>query len=273
MIDTYTELGEGIFLDKIQNSLFWVDINQSILFSYVNGQVNKYQVVENVSAVLFVEGDQVYLTNRSGIITYHLVSGEINQISKTPAQYSSKEYRANDGIRLSSGVYMYGVMRENPIQNDGALILSRNGVCKVVCKGISIPNTFIRIPNTNSLLITDSFVGVVYKIDFDNLWKTVKGKEKWLDLSHKGATPDGGCISSDGRVFIAIWDGFKILELDLNGKLIQEFKLPVPRPTNCTLDTSENQLFVTSAYEGLTEHDRQKYPLSGSIVTVDISVC
>ena len=271
MIDAYTELGEGIFLDKIQNALFWVDINQSILFSYVDGQVNKHQVVENISTVLFVEGDQVYLTNRSGIISYNLASGGISQISKTPAQYSSKEYRANDGIRVSSGVYMYGVMRDNPIQNDGALILSRNGVCKVVCKGISIPNTFIRIPNTNSLLITDSFVGVVYKIDFDNLWKTVKRKEKWLDLSHKGATPDGGCISSDGRVFLAIWDGFKVLELDLNGRLVREFKIPVPRPTNCTLNTEENQLFITSAYVGLSESDRNKYPLSGSILIKDIN--
>ena len=271
MIDTYTELGEGVFLDEVQNSLFWIDINQSVLFSYVDGQVKKYQVVENVSTVLFVEGDQVYLTNRSGIITYNLASGEINQISKTPAQYSPKEYRANDGVRLSSNVYMYGVMRDNPVKNDGAIILSRDGICKVVYEGISIPNTFIRMPNTNSLLITDSFDGIIYKFDFDGLWKTVKRRIEWSDLIYKNATPDGGCISSDGRIFLAIWDGFKVLELDLNGRLVREFKIPVPRPTNCTLNTEESQLFITSAYEGLSEYDRNKYPLSGSILTIDVN--
>jgi len=267
------DLGEGVYWDSEHDSLFWVDINQSILFSCSNGHIFEYQISENISAVLSVEGGIVCLSNRSGLINYHLASNSISQISRTPSMYSTKEYRANDGVKLGDRLYIYGVMRNEPVKNDGALIVSKDGVSKVICTDISIPNTFIKIPNSQSLLITDSFDGMVYKITFNEAWSSIVSKIKWFDLSHTNTTPDGGCISSDGRVFIAIWDGFKILELDLNGKLIQEFKLPVPRPTNCTLDTSENQLFVTSAYEGLTEHDRQKYPLSGSIVTVDISVC
>ena len=267
------DLGEGVYWHSEHNSLFWVDINHSILFSCSSGHIFKYQISGNASTVLSVEGDFVCLSNRSGLINYHLASGEINQISKTPIQYNSREYRANDGLRLCDNLYMYGVMRDIPTKNDGALILSQNGISKVVHAGIAIPNTFIKIPNSNSLLITDSFEGVVYKITFNEAWSFVVSKVKWYDLSRTNTTPDGGCISTDGRIFIAIWDGFKIVELDLNGKLIQEFNLPVPRPTNCTLDTSESQLFITTAYEGLTEHDRQKYPLSGSILTVDVSAC
>jgi sugar lactone lactonase YvrE len=273
LVNIKSELGEGLYLDGNSGKLFWVDINQSVLFSCAGSQVNKYQIPGNISAVLFAKGDQVYLTNRGGIICYGLMSGKINQISRTPIQYSPKEYRANDGLRLCDSLYMYGVMRDTPIKNDGALILSQDGISKVVHTGMAIPNTFIKTPNSHSLLITDSFEGVVYKITFDEAWSFIISKVKWYDLSHTDTTPDGGCISSDGRIFIAIWGGFKILELDLNGILIQEFKLPVPRPTNCTLDASESQLFVTSAYEGLTEYDRQKYPLSGSILTVDIGVC
>ena len=264
------DLGEGVYWDSEHDSLFWVDINHSILFSCSSGHIFKYQISGNASTVLSVEGDFVCLSNRSGLINYHLASGEINQISKTPIQYNSREYRANDGLRLCDNLYMYGVMRDIPTKNDGALILSQNGISKVVHAGIAIPNTFIKIPNSNSLLITDSFEGVVYKITFNEAWSFVVSKVKWYDLSRTNTTPDGGCISTDGRIFIAIWDGFKIVELDLNGKLIQEFNLPVPRPTNCTLDTSESQLFITTAYEGLTEHNRQKYPLSGSILTVDL---
>ena len=264
------DLGEGVYWHSEHNSLFWVDINHSILFSCSSGHIFKYQISGNASTVLSVEGDFVCLSNRSGLINYHLASGEINQISKALIQYNSREYRANDGLRLCDNLYMYGVMRDIPTKNDGALILSQNGISKVVHAGIAIPNTFIKIPNSNSLLITDSFEGVVYKITFNEAWSFVVSKVKWFDLSRTNTTPDGGCISSDGRIFIAIWDGSKIVELDLNGKLIQEFNLPVPRPTNCTLDTSESQLFITTAYEGLTEHNRQKYPLSGSILTVDL---
>ena len=267
------ELGEGIYWNSELSSLFWVDINQSILFYCFNGHFFEYKIPGNISAVLSVEDDLVCLSNRSGLINYHLASNSIIQISRTPSMYSTKEYRSNDGVKLGDKLYMYGVMRNEPVKDDGALIISNDGISKVVCTGMTIPNTFIKIPNSHSLLVTDSFDRVVYKITFNKEWSSIISKVKWFDLSHTNTTPDGGCISSDGRIFVAIWDGFKIVELDLNGKLVQEYKLPVPRPTNCALDASECQLFVTSAYEGLTEHDRKKYPLSGSILEVDIGVC
>jgi sugar lactone lactonase YvrE len=162
-------------------------------------------------------------------------------------------------------------MLNKAIKDYGALVLSQNGVSRIVYEGISIPNTFIKISNYNSLLITDSFDGIVYKMNFSNSWSSLKGVEKWYDLSHTKTTPDGGCISSDGRIFLAIWDGFKVLELNLDGRLNKEFEVPIPRPTNCTLNTEENQLFITSAYEGLSDYDRNQYPLSGSILTIDIN--
>ncbi|MEL0243844.1 MAG: SMP-30/gluconolactonase/LRE family protein, partial [Gammaproteobacteria bacterium] len=95
-------------------------------------------------------------------------------------------------------------------------------------------------------------------------------KTVWLDLSAEKLTPDGGCISSEGRIFIAIWDGFKIIELDIAGNIVDEFKIPIPRPTSCVLDSKEDRLFVTSAYEGLSGDKRKNYPLSGSIIEVDV---
>jgi sugar lactone lactonase YvrE len=269
-IDIFSELGEGVYWDRTQRSLFWLDINNYKLFKSKDDKVSSYNLVEKASAVLHLEGSKVFLASASGIVYFCLNSKKIVQVSEIPIEYAGDAYRANDGLRLGKELYMYGVMRDKPIKNDGALILSRSGVDKVIHTGVSIPNTFIKIPNSNSLLITDSLEAVVYKIDFNDSWLCVKNKVKWLNLSHTNATPDGGCISSNGRIFLSIWGGFKILELNLDGELISEFKVPVSRPTNCTLNTKEDQLFVTSAYEGLSDHDRKKYPLSGSILTIDI---
>ncbi len=268
-----SKLGEGVYWDEVSESLFWLDILNSKLFKRKKGNDFYYQLVEKASVILDVKKNEIYLANESGIIAFDHNLNTIEVVSYTPDIYASDEYRSNDGLKLKENLYIYGIMLNKPIKGNGALVLSQNGVSRIVYEGISIPNTFIKIPNSHSLLITDSFEGVVYKITFNETWSFIISKVKWFDLSRTNTTPDGGCISSDGRIFIAIWDGFKIVELDLYGKLIQEFRVPVPRPTNCTLDKSENQLFVTSAYEGLTEQDRLKFPLSGSIVTVDISVC
>ena len=94
----------------------------------------------------------------------------------------------------------------------------------------------------------------------------VESKTVWLDLSAEKLTPDGGCISSEGRIFIAIWDGFKIIELDIAGNIVDEFKIPIPRPASCVLDAKEDRLFVTSAYEGLLEIKEKIIPCLGQLL-------
>ncbi|MDC1279817.1 SMP-30/gluconolactonase/LRE family protein [Pelagibacteraceae bacterium] len=271
MLTIHNELGEGIFFDKKNNSLLWLDINKSMLFVFCNKKLEEYQLGKNASAILFVEDKIVTLVDKEGINNFCLISRNINQISKTPMQYCSTKYRANDGIKLDNNLYMYGVMGLDPIKDNGALILSENGKTKIIMKDIAIPNTFIKIPNSNSLLISDSLKQKVFRFDFDNSWNKVINKKEWLSFENSNKVPDGGCISSIGRIFIAIWDGFEILEFDLEGNNIDKFEIPVPRPTNCTLNEKEDQLFVTSAYEGLSDYDYKKYPLSGSIFTIDLN--
>jgi sugar lactone lactonase YvrE len=77
-------LGEGIYWDSEYDSLFWVDINKSILLSCSNGHIFEYKISENISTVLSVKDGIVCLSNRSGLINYHLASNSISKISRTP---------------------------------------------------------------------------------------------------------------------------------------------------------------------------------------------
>jgi len=264
------ELGEGIYFDHCKNTLYWIDINSSTLYRYDYIKCYRYVLKYKVSAVLEVENDQVYLSSEVGIVCYDFESREMNVISEMPENYAHDDYRSNDAIKLAKNLYMFGVMRNNPLKNDGVLVLSKNGHSKVIYRGIAIPNSFIKIPDANSLLISDSFEKVTYRFDFNRMWDKVLGKTVWLDLSDTGMTPDGGCISQDGRIFLAIWDGHKIIELNLAGEVVGEFHLPFPRPTSCALDETGSRLLVTSAYEGLSEDQLKAFPLSGTISEVNV---
>ena len=68
------------------------------------------------------------------------------------------------------------------------------------------------------MLISDSIKYKIFKFQFSKDWETVTVKIYGLTCQKKKLTPDGGCISSDGRIFIAIWDGFKVIELDVEWK-------------------------------------------------------
>lgn len=270
IVDTKAELGEGVFWDASQEALYWLDINNSMLFSLRKEIVFSYSLIERASAILDVRGNSVYLASESGIFCFILKSNETLQVSKIPVRYLSKKYRTNDGIKISKNIFIYGVMNNNPLKGDGAIIISKNGLDSIIFEGISIPNTFIKIPNTNSILISDSFEKKIFRFNFNDTWDKVLDNYLWLDLNPSNRIPDGGCISSSGRIFISIWDGFEVLELDFDGNIVDILPLPVPRPTDCVLNTIENSLFVTTAFDGLSKKTQEEYPLSGSLLNVKL---
>ena len=71
---------------------------------------------------------------------------------------------------------------------------------------------------------------------------------------------------------ISLWDDSSIGVFSKKGELLQRIDLPVKRPTNCKFDLSQNQLWITSAYEGLTNKQLLKYPLSGDTFVFDVKI-
>ncbi len=91
----------------------------------------------------------------------------------------------------------------------------------------------------------------------------------WKDFSNEEYTPDGGFLSDRGYVHLALWDGAAILVLNQNGEEVNKIKLPVLRPTNCSI-YKNRWLYVTSASDDMTNEQLELYPLSGKTLVVDL---
>jgi len=48
--------------------------------------------------------------------------------------------------------------------------------------------------------------------------------------------------------------------------------MPVVRPTNCKFDSDNSMLWVTSASEGLTKKELEKYPQSGNTMVYKLKI-
>jgi len=71
---------------------------------------------------------------------------------------------------------------------------------------------------------------------------------------------------SEGRLWIAFWDGWKVMCLAPSGEQLGEIRLPVSRPTSCTFGGADfSTLFITSAHIGLTSAELETQPLAGGL--------
>jgi len=264
-------LGEGVFFSSKNQRLYWLDINLKNLFiSTLDNQVTQFYLPEMAGVIVDVYEEKIFLASESGICCFDTKKEFWTVLFKSPYQPEHYLYRANDGCKLSDNCFIFGRMKKKPEKGQGDIIIINKGVANVIYEGITIPNTFIPLPDENAILISDSLQQKVFKF-FLNIDFSIKSTEVWLDLSDYEATPDGGCISSNKDIYLTLWDGHAILKFNIAGDMTGKIELPFPRPTNCVLNEDESLLYITSATEGLTQKELEQYPLSGHTIAIPIS--
>jgi len=264
------KLGEGLYLTP--NAIYWLDILNSTLFIQTNDKkVFNYILPEQASDIWRVDLERyVYLATESGIATFDVKTNTWNLNAKLPSADINPAMRANDGGILTNEIYCFGTMAKNPVKDKGSLYIYNGKKVFKVYDGISIPNSFIKL-NDTQMLITDSLKQIIYKFTFAEDYTRIVCRDIWVDHSADNITPDGGCIDKLNNIYIAIWDGFCVNKYDKNGMLLAKIPLNTPRATNCKLNANEDVLYVTTATEGLTKKELLLYPNSGSVLEIKLT--
>lgn len=74
-------------------------------------------------------------------------------------------------------------------------------------------------------------------------------------------------------MFAAMYGGSHVAVFDARGDAVFRIDLPVPNPTSCTFGGEGlQQLFITTAFDGMPEEAIRNAPLSGSVFIVDLDV-
>ena len=74
-----------------------------------------------------------------------------------------------------------------------------------------------------------------------------------VDLKGTGIGPDGSTIDTEGYLWNAQWDGWRVARYAPDGRLDRLVELPVQKPTSCMFGGADMRtLYVTSAIWDLT---------------------
>ncbi|HCG5236622.1 hypothetical protein CGJ21_04830 [Vibrio parahaemolyticus] len=268
------ELGEGPIWNRNRQSWCWFDILNSTLYELPFGESTPelHQLPMMVSAMATLGANGLLLASETNIASYDLVSKELHEVIKLGLP---SDMRTNDGGMGFDGRFWFSTMQKSPSEAKGAIYsLSPNFTLKKHIDGIVIPNTMVWDTKMSGLMLSDSFYQQTYLYPYEGeQFKPDKLSNPTIDLKHTSSTPDGGALDINGNMWVALWGGHKVICVDPLGEIIDEIDLPVPQPSSCCFGGEHyNHLIITSAKEGLTKADLDKYPLSGSVFIVDLDV-
>ncbi|XP_023936135.2 regucalcin [Bicyclus anynana] len=258
------ELGEGPHWDAWHQALFFVNILQGYIHKYelATKRHTKTKLDGRVGFIVPVDGtrDQfvVGLERTFAVVRWDGAEGSPASVIRELATIDTDVMpptRMNDGKADPRGRLFGGTMGyENPI---GTIIpeqgsfyrLDENGVTKLD-DGIGISNGLAWDLERRAMYYTDSLEYKIRRYDYDVETGEISNPKYIFDISNNslGAFQDGTTIDSDGNLWVALFKGYGVVQIDPTGNILQRVEIPSRQVTSVAFGgPNYDILFVTSA--------------------------
>jgi sugar lactone lactonase YvrE len=264
-------LGEGPLWHPEEQALYWVDIQAHCFYRLdpATGQYKHFEVGMPVGALAFRAAGGLVLATKNGFAYWQPGSYPLDFIADPEAD--KPESRFNDGAVDRQGRFWAGTMGKGP--TSCLYRLDPDGSVHTMETGVEISNGIGWSPDNKIMYYTDTPKKIIYAYDFDPASGAIENRRTFVATPAEAGGPDGLTVDSEGFVWSARWDGWKITRYDPAGQVEREIQVPVQRPTSCTFGGPElNELYITSASTGLSEAEKAKQPMAGDILRLKTEI-
>lgn len=263
VLDCKNQLGEGPMWSAAEKALYWVDILDNCFHRLDprTGQTRRYAIDTMVGTVVLRQSAGFVLATQRGFEFYDGQSSEAKLIAAPEA--GKPNSRFNDGAVDRQGRFWAGTMG----QRDAALYrLDADLSVHKMETGISTSNGIGWSPDNRTMYYTDSSPRQIYAYDFDAATGQIANRRIFVQLPESDGVPDGLTVDSEGCIWSAVWDGWRIVRYTPDGAVDREVSVPVQRPTSCMFGGDNlDELYITSARTGFSEEDLKSQPLAGGL--------
>tara|TARA_X000000950_G_scaffold269658_1_gene348560 strand:- start:709 stop:1602 length:894 start_codon:yes stop_codon:yes gene_type:complete len=270
-------LGEGITFSKKDQTLYWLDINNTSKlhrFNLINEQKDSFKIPEIVTATSIKSENEIILVSNNGINLFNTNSKKFQRILNV--ENKLLHTRSNDGASDVMGRLWFGTMQNNfdkdgesiPIkENIGKLYrVDKDNIITTVEDNLGIPNTFVWSPDNKNFYFTDTLDGNIMKYDYDVETGNLSNKQFFANFDR--GFPDGSTMDTDGCLWNCRWGGSCVVRYTPSGQVDQVIEMPVENITNCVFGGKDlKTLFITSANNpGKNQHE-----LDGSLFSINLN--
>ncbi|TNM60283.1 SMP-30/gluconolactonase/LRE family protein [Aliirhizobium smilacinae] len=258
------QLGEGAYWDAPTASLYWVDIIGRSVHRYSpDKRAHQTWAVSKEVSFAYPNDRRLVLCMADGV--YHLdpKSGEEMPIALLDLP---KDHRLNDGkLDPQARLWVGTINTADDPSPTAALYVLRGDHLEEFEGGYANANGKAWSLDGGVMYHADTARNTIWQYDYDTETGVALNKRVFVKTGED--SPDGLSLDNDGNVIAAMFGSSSLNVFSPRGELLRRIALPVPNPTSCVL--AGNALFITTAFDGLDDEQRQKFPLSGHIFVID----
>lgn len=271
--DAKAELGERVRYDAIRNEVWWVDILGQKIFclSLNTGKKSQWDTPETVGRTFSRQNDEVLALFKNSLVRLNLDTNDFEPLVNFPEE--PKNNRFNDGTLAPDGSIWVGSMDFDCKLPTGNLYRVSSDFKQTEIKDSSyiVLNGPAFTHKGDRLYVNETMLGEIYSYDVDSKTGDITNKQLFSKFTKDEGLPDGVCVDSNDRLWVAIAKGGRVRRYLPDGGIDLEINLPSPVVTSvCIGGVDSDILFVTTGRILMDEEMLKAYPLSGSLFSIDI---
>jgi sugar lactone lactonase YvrE len=263
------ELGERPVWDASTGCLIWVDINAGQLHRLDPGGAD--QVIASAGVPVGAAAPRAaggYLLAAADGFRLIGTDGSAGPVLRPVGM--PPNVRFNDGACDPAGRFWAGTAATDGQAGAGSLYrLDPDGSVTEVLRGVTESNGLGWNPAATVFYYTDSGEqqSRVRAFGFDLVTGTLGREHDLIRFAPGDGTADGLAVDADGCLWIAMWDGGCVRRYSAGGELLGVYPVPASRPTCPGFGgPGLDELFLTTAWEGLGSQRRSAEPLAGRLL-------
>jgi L-arabinonolactonase len=269
-VDCRNAHGEGVLWSHEHGLLMWTDINGELIWTYdpATGRRQSYKTPGRVGCFAPRQGrpsHELIAAFADAFAFLDLATGRREDIAAFEPDLPTT--RLNDGRTDRAGRLVAGGMDEAalaPISSvwriDADLSVTR------LFGGVACANSACFSPDGRRMYFADSPTKTIVAFDYEPASGRLGAKRV---LAKVDGIPDGSCVDSEGCIWNAVWEGYRIERWSPDGELVQVVEVPVRKPTCCAFGGAGlATLYITTSRLMEDDDSLRHEPTAGSLYSV-----
>jgi sugar lactone lactonase YvrE len=284
---TPNTLGESPWWHPQEQMLYWADIAGCHLhrMNVFTGELQSWRMPSEPGCFAPAMRGGYIIALRERIVRVREWGGELQTLCSF--NHEAATTRANDGKCDPSGRFWAGTMFEPRTANDAKLFsyTAREGLQFKQGNAI-VANCLAFSPNSKTVYWADTPQHKIWAWDFESGTGAMMNQRVLMEFPAKPqgwqsglpgnggylGRPDGAAMDTQGNLWVAMFEGKRVLQISPKGEILQSIEAPV---TTCTMPAFGGDdlqtLYLTTARHNRSEAELAREPAMGCVFSLRVN--